>query len=234
MVSFHCRMAGVSPASRSHIVIRGKNTTAPSQNTLLSADFETLLTNGLLKALTTMERTSWQTERIHGLNQRTLQRHLIEKSISKDLKGLERTLGTLLDRYLMFSRLVNSEGSFEREEKKSYRKYKSVSLFNKHSTVEDLEKCGENEVWTSLGRQKLDRYRRSPVSRHSIQSYCNRRTEPMHVNVQVSHSVKVTVNGHCYSASHLLHVLTNMLVWRWFLIQTNLGAAKMKLNEQGR
>ena len=59
-----------------------------------SPDFEMLLTNGLLKEFT-MERprASRQTERTHGLNQRTYARPFIE--IFFHFQGLKRTLGTL-------------------------------------------------------------------------------------------------------------------------------------------
>ena len=52
MVSLDCNMVGVSSALSSHVRIRGKNTTAHSQNTVARrSDFEMLLTNGLERKL---------------------------------------------------------------------------------------------------------------------------------------------------------------------------------------
>ena len=79
----------------------GKNTTAHSQNIVAQrSNLEMLFTNGhySLKELTTMERTSWQTECTHGLNQRTYKAFYSKLYFQglKKIKGPKRTLGTLV------------------------------------------------------------------------------------------------------------------------------------------
>ena len=77
----------------------------------------------------------------------------------------------MIDRYLMFYAQSTAKGHIRVKQNVFLPQVKLLIHYLKHSIVEDLEKLGENGIeWAR--KAELGRYRiRSPVSRHSIQSY---------------------------------------------------------------